>query len=307
MGNYDAGAKRLSALERPSIRSIRTFVTVAEAGGIAKAADVLGYSQPAVTLQVQRLERFLGSSLFERAGRKVVLSPAGRNALEPAKALLKEVDGFRQRVREKATYTPERISIGAIEPAGNLLLGPIFASLRRRRPKLLISVLALGGDDIARAAAERRIDIAITVPTEVRGWAFEPLLKERLVALLRPDHSLASQKSLALSRLCAEPLVLTDDTCAYRRVVEQAATRYGLVARVATETPVSSLATAVHAGLGAAIAPRHANAAEWGLREVAIREKLEITFGLLRPAQYGEETAVGQFIQAALEAKRRRS
>src|SRR4030095_79208 len=101
-------------MDRPSLRQLECVVAVAEHLSFRKAADALLISQPALSLQIQQLERMLGTRLFERDRRRVLLTPAGEELLPPARGALVAIDGFVDAAR------------GLVDPlAGTLRLGVI--------------------------------------------------------------------------------------------------------------------------------------------------------------------------------------
>jgi DNA-binding transcriptional LysR family regulator len=289
-----------------SMRDLGTFVTVADCGGLAKAAEALGYTQPAVSLQLQRLQRRLDAELLERRGRSLVLTPLGHHVLERARTLLRQAAEFEQDAASGSMYRAESIVIGALEPTASAKLVSVLGRFRERAPRAGIRIESLGGDNIAKAAESGTIDAALTVPTQISGWVYEPLFKERLALLVRADSQLALQKSVSLSRIAQEPLLLTDGTCVYRRTIERAmARRNAAVAPAIQTSSLLSLPGAVSAGLGIAIVPRNVPGAQSNaLRFIAIREPVEMTIGLLRPKNVVEQSALAEFIAVADELRR---
>lgn len=284
-----------------SLRNLATFLAVSDCGGIAKAAEQLGYTQPAVTLQLQQLERHLGVSLFERKGRSVTLTRAGYRLVQPAQQLLREVADFEKRAAASSAEYEECLAIAAIEPAASTRLSRILSQLRKTAPDITVKVSVLGGDNIAATAHRNAINAAITVPTSLPGWTFEALYNERLVALVPADHDLASQRSVALSRIAREPLVLTDESCVYRRLVERSLSSRGLKARTITEiSSLTSLPSAVSNGLGIAIVPRTLQALNLcPLKILPLQDRVEMQIGILRPSNVPAGSAVERFVSAA--------
>lgn len=293
----------------PSLRGIKTFVAVAECGGVARAAEILGYSQPAVTLQIQQLEERIGAKLFERRQRQLHLTAAGRQALEPARHLLNSIAAFENAARQPEVEEIKPLLVGAIEPAASDKLPSILSKMHRVMPGLPIRLDISGGDRIALAAERGTIDVALTVPTKLPGWVYEPLFNERFVLLVPSNHRLARRSSVSLSQLTNEHFIVTDDTCVYRRAIERAFLRYGVKGRrVVESTSLASLPGSVAAGLGVALVPKPASAQQPpGVHVVSIRECLEMTIGLLRPKTFDDSSAVGHFIISAYDLRRRSS
>jgi DNA-binding transcriptional LysR family regulator len=285
----------------PSLREINTFVAVADSHGVARAAAVLGYTQPAVTLQLQRLEESLGVDLFERHGKNLSLTRAGHRALQHARRILVEANRFASSASQSEGLDAETFAIGVLEPTASSMVPPLLAQLRRQAPSLDIKLVTLGGDNIARAAKAGTIDVGVTTPAQVPGWTYDMLFSERLFALVPRGHAVASQSSVSVSRLASETLVLTDDTCVYRRTIERAFARHSARANVSVETgSLACLPGAIVAGLGIGIVPKTlAIPREAGLRFVPIRERIEIGIGLLRPNAVAETSTLAQFLEIA--------
>lgn len=290
-----------------SLRDLGTFVAFADAGTLVKAAKTLGYTQPAVSMQLQRLQARLNAELLRRRGRALVTTPLGRRVLERARALLRQVAEFeRDAARERADHS-DSIVIGALEPTASSKLVRLLGRFHKRAPHADIRVESLGGDNIAKAAEAGTIDVALTIPTRIPGWVYEPLFSERLAVLVRADSQFALQKSVSLSRIVREPLLLTDSTCVYRRTIERAMARHNVIGAPSIQTSsLMSLPGAVAAGLGIAIVPRNVLVTQSdAFAFVAIRELVEMTIGLLRPKSVIEESVLAEFIVVAEQLKRR--
>lgn len=291
-----------------SLTDVRTFVTVVDCGGIARAAKILGYSQPAVTLQIQRLERRFGVCFFERRGRRLRLTATGQHALEASRELLRQVTQFESAASRIVPSVNESLLVAAIDPTASTKLGPILHRLRRRLSNLDLKVETLGSDNISKAAQAGNIHAALTVPTHIAGWVYEPLFSERLVALVPSKHVLAKHRSISLARLCSEPLLLTDETCFYRRAIERAFLRRHLRLKPVMQTSsLLALPNAVVAGVGIAIVPRDIPFTnDASLKLIAIRDPIEVMIGLLRPQQVPANSALEYFIAEANMLRRRK-
>ena len=112
------------------LRHLRAFAAVAEGGGVAHAAARLARSQPAVTRQLQDLETLLGVALFDRGGRSLALTDAGRALLDDARTLLAEADAFAARAGAAADGRVGRLAIGFGGAAINSVLGPALGAFR---------------------------------------------------------------------------------------------------------------------------------------------------------------------------------
>ena len=240
------------------IRHFATFRAVLREGSFLKAARVLGLAQPTVTLHVQELEAELGLELFDRRGRHRLLTRAGELFAERALPILEGLDALTESMAEIRDARGGRLHIGSIEPAASERITPILSRLRRERPALRVRLDVSGTEGVSRGVASGETDLGIcsTPPAEL-GLAFEPLFSQELVLLVPSRHPLARAASVRASDLEGEPLLVTEQGCAYRGAVEAAFQKRGVQPLWALETgSVETLKAAVRQGLGIALLPR---------------------------------------------------
>ena len=189
------------------LRHLHAFVAVAEEGTFTKAARRLHISQPPLSKQVRQLERELGTALFVRQRDGVELTRDGKMLLERAQAALtafQEFEDFTKSVSSRVR--PLRIGIGwglweAVER--------IRSHHEQRFPEMRILAEDLCSE--RSTTRERRIDVAVTrPPVDDALYESEPLFEEQFVAILADGHPLASRKSIKLSELADEPLLMYD-------------------------------------------------------------------------------------------------
>lgn len=167
----------------------RSFIAVVDAGGYAPAAEAVHKTQSSVSYAVQRIEQQLNVKLFEKQGRRAVLTPAGQVLYRRAKHLVEQAEVLEQGAAELGPdWQPElRLAVEIIFPTWALLqsLERFGAEHPQTRVQLYETVLG-GGDE---ALFERRVDLAVT-PHIPQGFAGDPLLRVRFVAAAHPDHAL---------------------------------------------------------------------------------------------------------------------
>ena len=140
------------------IRTLLTFVRIAETGSFSKTAEQLGYSQSAVTMQIKQLEGELGAPLFERIGRQVKLTQAGERLLPYALellALLQKAEGI---AREPEEITG-RLRIGTSESFVISILPPVFAEFQRLCPRVEVSVQTALVADLFQKLRQNEVDL----------------------------------------------------------------------------------------------------------------------------------------------------
>jgi len=238
------------------LHQLRYFVGVAEEGGFCRAAAVLGISQPSLSQQVRRLERGLGQELFDRLGRRTVLTDAGRALLPRARRVLDELAAI-QSPTPADTGAPPRLLVGAIPTVAPFVFPAAVRELLRSHPPCDFVAREDVTDRLAAALLDAEIDLAILgshladARIETETVAAEPL------ALAVPvKHPWAGRASLPLHALDEQPLiVLHEEHCFGRHL---AALCTGARVSPAAHSATASLHTAlalVAQGVGITVVP----------------------------------------------------
>ena len=239
-------------------RHLLTFQAVVREGSFLGAARALRVSQPTVTLHVQELEQEFGAPLFERGSRPRPLTAAGELFASRALPLLDAMQALSESMAELRDGSSGQVRIGAIEPAASERVTPLLARLRRTRPGLRVRLDVAGTAGVSRAVADGDVDAGLcSAPPAELGLAFEPLFEEEMALLVPASHRLARRKTLSAADLDGEPLLLSEQGCAYRGALERALQERGVRPAWAFESGSSaSLRAAVRHGIGVAVLPR---------------------------------------------------
>jgi DNA-binding transcriptional LysR family regulator len=242
------------------IRWMRAFLAVAEVSNYGRAAESLRIAQPAVSQQIQQLERHLGVKLFDRGTRPIRLTAAGEQFLEPCRAALKAVAWAEQSASAGNPAQEGRVRVGFSGAYGQSKL-PLFArTVRKRYPKL---ELVLDGarpsglilDDIYSGKLDLGFVSAALSHPEIRTRVISI---EPLGALLHADHRLAKRSEISLSELRDDPFVTNPASSGstLRLDVLAACHDAGFTPEIAQETSDGSTLTAlVAAGVGVSLIP----------------------------------------------------
>jgi DNA-binding transcriptional LysR family regulator len=272
--------------DRLSLRDLATFLAVAEHGGVTRAARALGYAQSTVSLHVQSLEAALGIPLFRRAGKRLVLEPAGQRLAAEGADLLAHARRLYDQATPEKGVTP--LFLSSIEPFGSRQLPAFIVAYRREHPEIEINVQVIGSVAAFELLQAERIALAIGArPMRAEpAFPFTPLYEEPLVALVPRRHRLASAKSVRLTDLSGERVIVSDESCVFRRLLQHAVDNGGFdLALSATFGAVTSIPFAVAAGMGVAVLPRGLVTPEpTGVRAIPITHPpLTITVGIALP------------------------
>ncbi|MEU6228524.1 LysR family transcriptional regulator [Streptomyces sp. NPDC047042] len=183
------------------LRLVRYFTVVAAHQHFGRAADELRVAQPALSRQIQRLEKHLGTRLLDRIPQGTRLTPAGRTFLPRAQALLEAARQAELAVREQAET--ERITIGYVE---DLVITAAVRELRRRHPDAEIATRHLSCRDVGALSAQR-VDALIArapLPLTADDLLTTPLYEEPRMLVVPHGHPLADRESVTAQELAGE-------------------------------------------------------------------------------------------------------
>lgn len=222
---------------------LRTFVTIIELGSFAEAAEAVGRTASAVSLQVNRLETQAGARLFHKVGRNRIPSPEGERLLETARKIL----DLNDRVVETLGH-PQltgEIKIGAIQDFADSVLPSILARFKLAHPQVRITARIERSKALAEAVDKGTLDLAIGV----HGWSTRPHKKIRSDKMVWLGGS-----GFTLARTEPVPLVVFDPPCSFRNAAINALDKKKRDWFISFSSPsLSGLHAAVRAGLGVTV------------------------------------------------------
>lgn len=247
------------------LHQLRYFVAVAETGSFTRAAEREGVTQPTLSEQVMRLEskaHGLGRRLFDRLGRKVVITDAGRELLGRAQAILAAVGEAERAVRDSAEGG--RLRIGAIPTVAPFLLPAAVVRFRRQHPTV---ELHLKEDLTERLLADilaGELDVGLmALPIRDDRLHAEKLFAEPLVMALPRKHRLAAKQEVKLADVVNEPFILLDDIHCFGDQVLSFCRHGGLEPKVVCRgEQIGTLLAMVAAGQGVSVVPEMAAVAD---------------------------------------------
>jgi len=238
------------------LQQLRGFCHAAQAGSISKAAERLYLSQPSVSLQIQALEREFKTTLFERRGPKISLTPDGHALYELAMPLVEEIDKL------DATFAARRggietgeLHIAAGESTTLYLLPPFIKQFAESYPGIELKLHNVTGrDGLARVRSDE-VDFAVGPMLEMHDdIEYQPLFSYDPMLIVGRDHPLARRKRVTLKDIAAYPLILPPSHLTTWRVVDYAFGRHHLTYKVKIEAGgYEIIKTYVALGMGVSI------------------------------------------------------
>jgi len=277
------------------LRHIRTFVTVAELGTVSKAALRLRIAQPALSRQLIDLERELGLQLFDRVGRRLLLTGEGEQLLSGCRILLNSASA----VTEQAQLL-RRGDTGVLRIAGSPqhiegVLSQFLHRYAERYPKVEVKITEGTGSEILTLLERGEIhlgqNLLHAVKLDERHYSSLPLGSVELLAVCSPSMRLGYRSTIDVAHLAGFPLLLMDSGFGFRRAFDAASRMAGLKPTIMFESrnPHTLLALA-EAGHGVAIVPSQLQCHRYQLRILglayrgrALREPLTISWDKRRP------------------------
>lgn len=209
MSRKDATTPRF-AYKGDRLKPLRAFCQTARLGSVTRAAEALYVSQPAVTLQLQALEREMGVKLFERSGRRLIPTREGEALYELARPLVEGIDGlatsFRDHVRG---LDAGELHVAAGSSTILYLLPRIVEAFRKAQPEvrlILHNVTGAGGLDLLRSD---EVDLAVGSMLDVPAdLSYAPVYEFAPMLITPPDHPLARKAEVSLEDLSPYGLIL---------------------------------------------------------------------------------------------------
>lgn len=239
-----------------NLRHLEVFCTVVQCESFSGAAEQLFLTQPAVSMQVQAVERHFGVQLLERRSRRVVLTEAGTAVYQWAKDVLASEQETHKLVDEFKRAEAGRIVLGTSMALGSYLLPQIVHQFKREHPSAEIVVrLAERQHEIREDLLAGTIDIGVTTGADSgEGLEVEVVGTERMVFICAPSHRLAGRKA-KLEDLTGEPFILAPKGTGSRRSTDQILAEQGLAdVRVLMEVGVGeSIKRMVEQGVGISV------------------------------------------------------
>ncbi len=253
-----------------TIRQLQMFVTAADQRSFARASEALHVSPAAVSFQIKQLEERTGFVLFERAGRSVLLTDAGRTLLGFARTTLQSVEDADQALAGLRGLNG-RVRLGAVSTA-KYIVPHVLARFQAIYPGVSINLRFGNRQQIAEALLQGEIDLAVMGrPDAGADLAATPFASHPSVVIAVPGHRLADAAEVSLAELAGERLITREEGSGTRLLMQQAFAAAGLTPTIGMTTDSNeTIKQAVMAGMGVAVISRHTIGLELALRLVRI-------------------------------------
>ena len=290
-----------------TLRQLEIFCAVAQTGSTVAAAQAVSLSQSATSAALQQLELALGSQLFERAGRQLVLNDAGRALLPQSLELLEQARGIEQAFSVNGSGLPVRLRLAASTTIGSYVLPPVLAAFARSHPQVAVDLQIANTAEVAEAVQALDVDLGlIEGASHWPGLEVQPWLRDELVIVCAPHDPLARQaanKPVGAAVLRQARWLLREAGSGTREMVEHALLpRLHQLPAAATLGSSEAIARCVAQGLGISCLSRVLVQALVASGELAVLPttlpRMWRDFSLVQRAGKRRSPALAAFVQA---------
>ena len=203
-------------------RQLKTFVTAAQMESFSRAAQELGYSQSAVTVQIRLLEEELGVKLFDRLGKRISLTAQGRRFLKQSLQILKEVNQAKETASQEGEMD-NPLHIGTLESLCFFRLPGLMHQFRVEHPKVSLRVTTGSPEELIEKMERGEVDLICILdePRYSNSWHKCNEIPEEVVFVASPDIDLGHPGPYRVAELLDKPFFLTERNANYRRTFDR--------------------------------------------------------------------------------------
>ncbi|KIL41148.1 LysR family transcriptional regulator [Gordoniibacillus kamchatkensis] len=266
-----------------NFHQLHIFYTVADKGSFSHAAAALHMTQPAVTMQVQSLEDYLGVKLFHRSTKKIELSEAGRALLPYARRCIELVRETEAAMSRFTTMIEGRMQLGASLTVGEYVLPRLLGPFNKEYPNISVSMKVMNTTQILEEILNHQLTFGL-VEAQVNhpDVHTEPVLSDELKLIVPAGHPLAERDTAAFEDVLLYPFILREKGSGTRRVMEEELERCGFDTgrmRIVMELgSTGAVKSAVESGLGITILSQSSVKHEVALGLVKVLNIEEVAF-----------------------------
>ncbi len=208
-------------------RQLAAFCEVVDRKSFSQAAERLGVTQPAVSLQIRSLEKRLGTKLLDRSGRRVAPTESGQRLYRAAQRMLAVEGQLLDELAGEDGALRGELTLGASTGPGGTVVPVLLGEFQREHPELTVALSISDTNRVIEQVAERELELGIVgASPRHRGVVFEPFFRDEVILVVPPDHRFAG-KEVTLDQLREEPLILMQEGAGVRQVIEDELRRAG--------------------------------------------------------------------------------
>ena len=240
------------------IGQIIAFLAVAELESFSKAAEELHLTQPAVSKRIRQLEAAMNTNLFDRIGKRSILTPNGRAFRPHAERILDELQTYRSGLSRQQDAPSGSLTLATSHHIGLHRLPQVLRDFKIRYPKVDLDLHFMDSEDACTAIVNNELELAVvTLPESPdEGLVCEPVWVDQLVVVLAPDHPLAQAAAIGPADLLPHAAILPSVGTFTRRIINTLFARSQAEVKIILETNyLETIKVMVAANLGWSILP----------------------------------------------------
>jgi len=267
-----------------NFNQLKIFYTVAKKKSFTMAARELFLTQPAVTIQIQKMEKDHETKLFDRVGEKIFLTESGNILFSYAEKILTLFAQAEEALIDVKGLKSGKLTIGASATVGSYYLPKIFEVFGKKYPNIEIEMNSTNSYNVVENVLAFKNDLGFVgqLP-HLEKLVVIPFLEEELVLIVPPDHPFAHKEEVSLEDLVGQPFILREMGSTTRELVEERIGRKGVSMKVVMDLASNeAIKKAVEGGLGISIISKYV-------------VKKEVDQGLLRMATLVDERIMRKF------------
>ncbi len=240
------------------LRQLKYFLAVSKELHFTKAAEKLNISQPSLSQQIRALEHELGMPLFDRIGKKISLTEAGKILLLHTKTIFREIEQARSAIQDLNGLQHGSLTIGSLLTVVNYLLPPAILNFNKLYPNIELSVLGLRTGDIREKLLQNELDIGITfLPVQDKEIVSIPLYKSELTLVVPTGHTLTERSHISIVELQDYPLILLPKNFFLTELITSHCQQFDFTPKPILEiSTMESLVQMVSKGMGITVLPK---------------------------------------------------
>ncbi|MGV6847389.1 MAG: LysR family transcriptional regulator [Marinibacterium sp.] len=260
------------------LRQLEMIEAVAKHGSLTRAAEAMNVTQPAISIQLRKLEAEVGIALLERSGRNVHLTEAGEEVLHHAQRMTRVLDDLKDNLEQFRGVNRGSLRIAVVSTA-NYFIPSEIAEFRRTHPGVEVNLHVANRDMILGMLESNTADLAITgQPPDDSDLIARPFKENRLVVIAPPDHPLTKQKTVSPVQLAECPFVVREPGSGTRAVMERAFQAHGISCQISCVLSSNeAVKQAVQAGLGLAVISQQTTELEAETGRLAVLDASDLT------------------------------
>jgi DNA-binding transcriptional LysR family regulator len=239
------------------VRQLRYFLSVMKLGSMVAAAREHFVTQPAISIQIKKLEEEMGEKLYKKRGGRIAATQAGALFIPQAEDILKRLESVKQSIRDLKGLHRGELKLGTIDAASIYVIPGVFRWFRKSYPGIEINVEVADSSRLVDDLSAGKIELAIvTLPLQNEDFEIIPVYEDRMVLVAHPKHPLARVRRGVLKAVAESGLITYPAYSTTRRIIEDVFQGLGLTLRATMEvSSPEAIKRLTEAGLGVSVLP----------------------------------------------------